>query len=115
MTEPKSYPCATMVDICRIPEDRLSDFLAELPHVIPHIRTTIELQEACYQAAGHEYTDDDLQRVIAGGKWIDDDKGNIDVHIHAHPGDETTTPATVHIHENHKTGAFGISTPGGAA
>jgi len=103
MSEPKSYPCSTLIEIMRIPEDRLSVFLAELPHALKHIRPVIELQEATYKAAGVEYTDDDLLKVIRRGSWVDDDLDTVDVRV------DFPEIGSVEFHEDLKTGESSAS------
>lgn len=65
--EPKRYPCETIDDMARIPEEALPRFLAELPNLIATVRQM--------EAINRMFTVPPMIR--SGADWVDDRKHEI--------------------------------------
>jgi hypothetical protein len=59
----KEYPCATLLDMVRIPPERFAAFHAELPRLIEMTRPILE---ACDKSAGQ------LELIARQLIWVDD-------------------------------------------
>jgi hypothetical protein len=74
MTEPVSYCVGTLMDMGRIPEDRVSAFLEELPELLRCTRDAL----AVWDAADIK---DNATLDLTGTTWIDDGARNRTVSV----------------------------------
>lgn len=51
MLEPRQYNIATLLDMAKIPEDRLPAFLAELPRILGEIRKAMTFANSLHGSA----------------------------------------------------------------
>jgi hypothetical protein len=65
------YPCLTLLDMARIPEEALGRFLAELPALIATTRFSATLLSD--DAGNLLMTDAEFLESIKDARWVDDD------------------------------------------
>ena len=78
------YKIDKIIDIIKIPEDRLDAFLIELKSWAIMTKSTIDLLKICAEATGEE-----LPRAESGMIWSDDNKNNVSINIGVKVENET--------------------------
>ncbi len=110
------YQIRTIVDMARIPEEAVARFCAELPIMLNTARGLIAMMEELHAASmSPPVTDEAIMQAIAGARWVDDDKGNVDISVNAADEDGNRTGELFSIHHNYKTGACNVTVPGEVA
>lgn len=80
------YKINKLIDILKIPEDRVDDFLVELKIWIDMSRSTIELLNVCADTIGEK-----LPPMETGMNWVDDGLKNVSIKLQAtHSKDSTS-------------------------
>lgn len=86
------YPCFSLADMARLPEDVLPRMLAELPDMIAGIRPMVAIVDAMKDEGSVKRTTDFA--TFGKAEWIDDDKGELHQSITAKDGRKTTLKAS---------------------
>lgn len=106
------YPCMTIVDIARIPEEAFERFHAEFPVMVRTVRGLIEMYTVLHAEGAIPSADDAaILEAMKGGLWVDDDLGNVTANVAGKSEDGVETPL-FSINANHKTGAYSVDLPG---
>ena len=74
----KEYKINKLIDILKIPEDRLDTFLSELKPWVEMTRATLNLLDACAESIGQKMPEQET-----GMNWIDDGEKKITIKINA--------------------------------
>jgi hypothetical protein len=106
------YPVRTLVDMAAIPEDRLPDFLTELPILLSHVRAAVQMQRMMWDVADAPApTEAMLMILLDRAVWIDDGAGDVDVSFELRSADSETL-GTIGVHKNLGSGDATISMDG---
>ncbi len=68
MSDQNVYPCVTLIDMLKIPEDRREAFAAELPDLLKSLDDYV----AKLRKKNKKITDSQLVHMIRKTQWVDD-------------------------------------------
>lgn len=63
---PREYPIGNLLDMAKIPEDRVPAFLEEMPKILRHMRAFLELQKSI--------PPEHAKATLKAATWVDDGK-----------------------------------------
>ena len=74
----KEYKIGSLVDLLELEDDQIDRLCAELPSVIKHAKSLMELIGAVGEAMGEESP---IVQALTPMTWIDDGKKNVDIKV----------------------------------